>query len=118
MAESSTASTTTTVERNQRRTLVGVVTRDKTLKTRRVEIQRLVKHARYGKYIKRRTICYVHDEANDSHLGDTVEIMECRPMSKTKHWRLIRVIRRAPGGKVLTPTTGTPTPTTETPAMK
>jgi len=95
-----------------------VVTRDKTLKTRRVEIQRLVKHARYGKYIKRRTICYVHDENNDSHLGDTVEIMECRPMSKTKHWRLIRVIRRAPGGKVLTPTTGTPTPTTETPATK
>ena len=53
-------------------------------KTRRVEIPRLVKHPRYGKYIKRRTICYVHDEKNESHSGDTVEIMETRPLSKTE----------------------------------
>lgn len=84
-------------ERNQRRKLIGVVTRDKTSKTRRVEVERLVKHVRYGKYIKRRTVAYVHDESNDSHVGDTVEIMECRPMSKTKHWLLIRVVSRAPG---------------------
>ncbi len=60
----------------QRRTEVGVVTSDKMNKTRRVEIPRLVKHPRYGKYIRRRTICNVHDEQNESHKGDTVEIME------------------------------------------
>jgi small subunit ribosomal protein S17 len=74
---------------------VGVVTSDKMDKTRRVEIPRLVKHPRYGKYIRRRTVCHVHDEANDSKMGDTVEIMETRPMSKTKHWRLVRIVTRA-----------------------
>jgi small subunit ribosomal protein S17 len=83
-------------ERGQRRTAVGVVTSDKMNKTRRVEIPRLVKHPRYGKYIKRRTICHVHDEQNESRSGDTVEIMETRPLSKTKHWRLIRVVTKAP----------------------
>ncbi|MFO0847837.1 MAG: 30S ribosomal protein S17 [Gemmataceae bacterium] len=78
------------------RVVTGIVTRDKTAKTRRVEIDRLVRHARYGKFVKRRTVCYVHDEANESHLGDTVEVVECRPMSKTKRWRLIRVVTRAP----------------------
>jgi small subunit ribosomal protein S17 len=86
----------TTSERSVRRSAVGVVTRDKMNKTRRVEISRLVKHARYGKYIRQRTICHVHDEQNESHLGDTVEIMESRPLSKTKHWRLVRIITRAP----------------------
>ena len=57
--------------RGKRRVEIGVVTSDKMQKTRRVEIPRLVKHPRYGKYIKRRTICYVHDEANTSHVGDT-----------------------------------------------
>jgi small subunit ribosomal protein S17 len=83
-------------ERGKRRTEVGVVTRDKMTKTRRVEIPRLVKHPRYGKYIKRRTICYVHDEQNQSHVGDTVEIMETRPLSKLKTWRLVRVVTKAP----------------------
>lgn len=82
--------------RGTRRVEVGVVTRDKMNKTRRVEIPRLVKHPRYGKYIKRRTICYVHDEQNESHMGDTVEIMEARPMSKLKAWRLIRIVKKAP----------------------
>src|SRR4051794_29703179 len=82
--------------RGQRRLAVGVVTSDKMNKTRRVEIPRLVKHARYGKYIRRRTVCHVHDEANESRVGDTVEIMESRPLSKTKHWRLTRVVTRAP----------------------
>src|SRR5262245_52163677 len=80
--------------RAPRAILVGVVTGDKMNKTRRVEIQRLVKHARYGKYIKRRTVCYVHDERNESHVGDTVEIMETRRISKTKCWRLVRIISR------------------------
>jgi small subunit ribosomal protein S17 len=83
-------------ERGSRRTEVGKVTSAKMNKTRRVEIPRLVKHARYGKYIKRRTICKVHDEKNESGLGDTVEIMETRPLSKTKNWRLLRVVVKAP----------------------
>ena len=82
-------------QRGKRRTEVGIVTSAKMNKTRRVEIPRLVKHARYGKYIRRRTICHVHDEANASKKGDTVLIMETRPISKTKHWRLVRVVTAA-----------------------
>ena len=85
-----------TTERTARRTLVGVVTRDKNDKTRRVEISRLVKHPRYGKYVKQRTIVYAHDEKNETHRGDIVEIMESRPLSKTKTWRLVKVVRKAP----------------------
>ena len=66
-----------------KRTAIGVVTSDKMQKTRRVEIPRLVQHATYGQIIRRRTICYVHDENNQSALGDSVEIVESRPMSKT-----------------------------------
>jgi len=88
--------TAETPKRQTRRTLVGVVTRDKMDKTRRVEIPRLVKHPRYSKYIKRRTICYMHDDKNESKLGDTVEIMETRPLSKLKCWRLVKVIKKAP----------------------
>ncbi|CAN5170275.1 hypothetical protein BH10PLA2_BH10PLA2_30840 [soil metagenome] len=79
-------------ERGRRRVVEGVVTSDKMNKTRRVEIPRLVKHVRYGKYIRRRTVCHVHDEANVSRTGDRVEIMESRPLSKTKQWRLLRVV--------------------------
>src|SRR5438270_8669142 len=86
---------TQTKERGTRRTEIGVVTSDKMNKTRRVEIPRLVKHPRYGKYIKRRTICKIHDEHNESHVGDTVEIMETRPLSKTKCWRLVRIVRKS-----------------------
>ena len=85
-----------TAERGNRRVETGIVTRDKMNKTRRVEIPRLVKHPRYGKYIKRRTICKVHDEKNESRTGDTVEIMETRPLSKTKCWRLLRIVTRNP----------------------
>jgi small subunit ribosomal protein S17 len=83
-------------QRGQRRVEIGLVTSDKMNKTRRVEIPRLVKHVRYGKYIRRRTICHVHDEVNQSHMGDTVEIIESRPLSKLKHWRLVRVVRKGP----------------------
>src|SRR5688572_2419455 len=86
-------------DRGKRRTEVGVVTSDKMDKTRRVEIPRLVKHPTYGKYIRRRTICHVHDEKNESKMGDTVEIVESRPYSKTKHWRLIRVVTRTGGAE-------------------
>src|SRR3954454_18011178 len=90
-----TTSKDTSSERGRRGTETGVVTSDKMSKTRRVEIPRLVKHARYSKFIKRRTICHVHDEKNESKIGDTVEIVESRPYSKTKHWRLLRVVRKA-----------------------
>ncbi len=87
---------TNEVKRGKRRVEIGVVTRDKTDKTRRVEIPRLVQHPRYGKYIKRRTICYVHDEQNQSKIGDTVAIMETRPISKNKNWRLLEVVKKGP----------------------
>ena len=79
-----------------RRVLLGTVTRDKTAKTRRVEVERLVRHPKYGKFIKQRTICYVHDENNESHLGDLVEIIESRPLSRTKRWMLVRIVTKAP----------------------
>jgi small subunit ribosomal protein S17 len=75
---------------------IGIVTSDKMLKTRRVEIPRLVKHPRYGKYIRRRTICYVHDENELSARGDMVEIVESRPRSKLKRWELLRIVSRGP----------------------
>jgi small subunit ribosomal protein S17 len=77
-----------------KRVAIGVVTRDKAAKTRRVEIPRLVKHPRYGKYLRRKTTCLVHDENDESHSGDTVEIIESRPMSKRKRWELVRVVEK------------------------
>ena len=77
-----------------RRVSVGVVTSDKMAKTRVVEIPRLVKHAVYGRYIRRKTVCYVHDETEQSSQGDTVEIIESRPRSHTKRWELVRVVEK------------------------
>jgi small subunit ribosomal protein S17 len=74
---------------------IGVVTSDKGTKTRRVEIPRLVRHAKYGKILRRKTICHVHDEANESHQGDTVEIRECPPRSRLKRWELVRVVSKS-----------------------
>ena len=74
---------------------IGIVTRDKCSKTRRVEIPRLVKHSKYGKFIRRKTVCYVHDEKEESGEGDTVEIKESIPRSKTKRWELVRVIEKS-----------------------
>ena len=75
--------------------LVGVVKTDKMKKTRRVEIPRIKKYPKYGKYVHTRTVCYVHDENEESSVGDTVEIEECRPMSKLKRWRLVNILRKA-----------------------
>jgi small subunit ribosomal protein S17 len=93
MAESSATPATKTTGR---RVVQGIVTRDKMAKTRRVEVERLVRHAKYGKFVKRRTVCYAHDEKNESHLGDTVEIIESRPLSKLKRWELVKVVKKAP----------------------
>src|ERR1700748_2685277 len=82
-----------TPARSRRKTEIGVVTSDKMDKTRRVELERLVPHPKYGKFLKRRTVCHAHDETNQTHLGDIVEIMETRPLSKLKRWRIVRVVR-------------------------
>ena len=73
--------------------LVGVVTSDKMNKSLRVEIERRFAHPMYGKIVRGRTVCHVHDEENAARTGDTVEIIECRPRSKTKRWDLVRVVK-------------------------
>jgi small subunit ribosomal protein S17 len=78
-----------------KKTAVGVVTSDARAKTRRVEISRLVQHPKYGKYLRRKTVCHVHDEEEKSARGDTVEIIECRPMSRQKRWQLVRVVSKS-----------------------
>jgi small subunit ribosomal protein S17 len=79
--------------RAARRREIGVVTSDKMMKTRRVVVERLVPHPKYGKMLRRRTVCHAHDEANSSHVGDLVEIMSTRPLSKLKRWRIVRIVR-------------------------
>jgi len=81
-------------ERNLK-TLTGVVVSNSGDKSVKVVIDFKVKHPKYGKYIKRRTKIGVHDEHNQSGVGDVVEIAECRPRSKTKSWRLVKVVQRA-----------------------
>jgi small subunit ribosomal protein S17 len=78
-----------------KRVEIGVVTSDKGAKTRRVEIPRLVRHPKYGKILRRKTICHVHDEDSESHQGDTVEIRECPPRSRLKRWELVRVLSKS-----------------------
>jgi small subunit ribosomal protein S17 len=99
MADTTTKATANETTANGR-VATGIVTRDKMAKTRRVEIQRLVRHPKYGKYIKQRTVCYAHDETNASALGDTVEIQESRPLSKLKRWTIVRVVTKAPSRTV------------------
>ncbi len=82
-----------TPPRSRRKTEVGVVKSDKMNKTRRVEVTTLVPHPKYGKLLKRRTVCHAHDEQNATHVGDLVEIMETRPLSKLKRWRVVRIVR-------------------------
>ena len=73
----------------------GIVISDVRKKTITVEIKRMLKHARYGKYLKRSTHLHAHDENNEAKKGDRVEVIETRPISKQKRWRLVRVIERA-----------------------
>ena len=75
---------------------VGIVESDGRDKTRKVAIKFSVKHPKYGKYMRRRTVLHVHDEKNVSKVGDRVEIAECRPISKTKSWVLLQVLESAP----------------------
>ena len=81
-------------------TRTGTVVSDKGDKTIKVQYRFLVKHPRYGKYIRRRSVCQVHDENNEAQVGDKVEVMECRQISKTKHWRLVRILVKGRGGEL------------------
>lgn len=85
---------TTTVERNLRKTRTGVVSSNKMDKTITVNVERKIKHPLYGKFLKKTTKFHAHDEKNECSIGDTVKIMEARPMSKTKRWRLVEVIEK------------------------
>jgi small subunit ribosomal protein S17 len=78
-----------------RKRLTGTVAGDKTDKTRRVEVERTYRHPKYGKTVRRRLVCHVHDENNESHMGDLVEIVESRPLSRLKRWALVRVVRKS-----------------------
>jgi len=89
------ATMTPASERRDRKTRVAVVEKSGRSKTVKVRIDRLMKHPKYGKYLRRRTFLQVHDEKNESRVGDVVEIMECRPISKTKSWRLIGVLKKS-----------------------
>lgn len=78
--------------RSRRKTVVGIVTSDRMNKTIVVEAEKHVKHPKYGKFVRRATVYKAHDEENKAKQGDKVEIMETRPLSKTKRWRLVRIL--------------------------
>jgi small subunit ribosomal protein S17 len=86
---------TPTKERGERKVRTGVVVSDAMEKTVVVRISHQVKHRMYGKIVRRSTKLQAHDEAGDAHVGDTVRIVETRPLSKTKRWRVVEVIERA-----------------------
>ncbi len=81
-------------ERNLRKVRVGIVSSNKMDKTITVKVERKVKHPLYGKFIKKTTGFHAHDEKNECSIGDIVKIMEARPMSKTKRWRLVEVVEK------------------------
>jgi small subunit ribosomal protein S17 len=83
-----------TTESTSQRTIVGVVVSNKMNKSIVVQIERKVKHPQYGKYVKRFTKLVAHDEENTSNMGDTVKIEQSRPLSKTKCWKLVEVLKR------------------------
>lgn len=95
MSEETMSTETTTVQRKRRKTRIGIVSSSKMTKTITVAVERRVKHPIYGKFVKKTTKFHAHDESNTAGVGDTVRIMETRPLSKTKRWRLVEVIEKA-----------------------
>ena len=83
------------MERNLRKERLGVVTSSKMNKSIVVAVERKVKHPKYGKFVNKTTKFVAHDEKNECGVGDTVKIMETRPLSKTKRWRLVEVVEKA-----------------------
>lgn len=82
-------------KRNLRKERIGIVTSNKMDKSIVVSVERKVKHPKYGKFVKNTTKFVAHDEKNDCNEGDTVRIMETRPLSKSKNWRLVEIVERA-----------------------
>jgi small subunit ribosomal protein S17 len=82
-------------KRNLRKERIGIVTSNKMQKSVVVSVERKVKHPKYGKFVKKTTRFVAHDENDDCNIGDTVRIMETRPLSKSKNWRLVEIIERA-----------------------
>ena len=82
-------------DRNLRKTRIGVVSSNKMDKTMIVAVERKVKHPIYGKFVKKTTKFHAHDEKNECSIGDIVRIMESRPLSKTKRWRLVKIVEKA-----------------------
>lgn len=80
--------------RNLRRTITGVVTSNKMEKTITVTVERKIKHEKYGKFLTKSKKYHAHDDKNDANVGDTVKIMETRPLSKLKRWRLLEIVER------------------------
>ena len=80
--------------RNLRKTRIGIVSSNKMDKTITVKVERKIKHPLYGKFLKKTTSFHAHDEKNECSIGDTVKIMESRPMSKTKRWRLVEIVEK------------------------
>ena len=89
------AEETKTVQRNLRKTRTGVVRSNKMDKSITVAVERKVKHPIYGKFVKKTTRFHAHDEKNECTIGDIVKIMETRPLSKTKRWRLVEIVEKA-----------------------
>ena len=83
------------VERGKRKTKIGIVLSDKMDKSRVIAVKRFIKHPLYGKFVRKTSKFVVHDEKNESHIGDTIKIMETRPLSKRKRWRLVEIIEKA-----------------------
>jgi small subunit ribosomal protein S17 len=83
------------IERNLRKERTGLVRSNKMDKTIVVAVERKVKHPKYGKFVKKTTTFFAHDDKNDCGIGDTVRISETRPMSKNKRWRMVEIIERA-----------------------
>ena len=83
------------MERNLRKERIGIVVSDRMEKSIVVVVERKVKHPKYGKFVKKSTKFVAHDECNDAQIGDLVKIMETRPISKRKHWRMVEIVEKA-----------------------
>jgi small subunit ribosomal protein S17 len=93
--------TVTKLVREERKVVEGIVLSDKMDKTRVVSVERRLRHSSYAKVLTRSTKIYAHDEKNESKVGDRIQVMEARPLSKLKRWRLVRVVSQALVGETL-----------------
>lgn len=90
------------VDRTRRRTVLGVVVSDKMDKTIKVRVERFVQHPEFEKTLRKHYVCYAHDEKKEARRGDKVELAETRPISRLKHWRLLRVVEKGAAGTAST----------------